>query len=60
MPGVVLLAATMWSGIDRLAPRSLVTIPGVNHLEFFQRSYLLLPHLESFLDEVVASGYAGS
>ena len=39
----------MHPAVDRLQPGALVTIPGVNHLEFFQRSDLLLPHLSSFL-----------
>jgi len=41
----------MLAALDRLQPGSLVTIPGVNHLESFQRSELLVPHLISFLTE---------
>jgi len=41
----------MLAALDRLQPGSLVTIAGVNHLEFVQRSELVLPHLISFLAE---------
>ena len=43
----------MLAAVDSLEPRSLVTIPGVNHLEFFQRSDLLVaPQLVSFFAKV--------
>ena len=40
----------MLRAADKLEAGALVTIAGVNHLEFFQRSDLLVPHLTSFLD----------
>ena len=39
----------MIAALDRLEPGSLVAYPGVNHLESFQRSDLILNDLRSFL-----------
>jgi pimeloyl-ACP methyl ester carboxylesterase len=40
----------MSAALDRLEPGSLVTYPDLNHLEFFQRSDLVVPDLHAFFD----------
>jgi pimeloyl-ACP methyl ester carboxylesterase len=46
----------MCAALDRLAPGSLVSYPGLNHLECFQRCDLVVPDLRAFLDNVAVSG----
>jgi pimeloyl-ACP methyl ester carboxylesterase len=44
------------TALDRLEPGSLVTYPGLNHLEYFQRSDLVVADLRAFFDTETASG----
>jgi hypothetical protein len=40
----------MRAALDRLEPGSLVTYAGLNHLEYFQRSDLVVADLRAFFD----------
>jgi pimeloyl-ACP methyl ester carboxylesterase len=44
------------AALDRLEPGSLVTYPGLNHLESFQRSDLVVADLRTFFDQRTVSG----
>lgn len=44
------------TALDRLEPGSLVTYPGLNHLEYFQRSDLVVADLRAFFETESASG----
>ena len=46
----------MTAALDRLEPGALVTYPGLNHLEFFQRSDLVVADLRAFLNTETVSG----
>jgi hypothetical protein len=44
------------TALDRLEPGSLVTFPDLNHLEYFQRSDLVVADLRAFFETETASG----